>query len=271
MNDPARDADSTTPFILLHQMGKVASTAIAEALRRHPRVEPWQVQNTHTLNSVNFAQKRWFFSRPGRSMPPELETGLYLRENVLATGRPLRVISPFREPVARNVSSFFYSLDYYMPEIHRGDDVSMDVITEAFLKRMNHDVCARWFLDELYEPFGIDVYAEPFDHDRGFKTFHRDHVDALVFPFDLPDDRKADAIAGFLGIEPFEITRVNEASDRADAGLYKRFCRDAVLPPEYLDYQYGVPYARHFFTPDQIESFRAKWSSAPSGASAAAA
>ncbi len=267
MRDP--HADTTTPFILLHQMGKVASTAIADALRRHHRVQPWQVQNTHTLNSVNFAQKRWFFSQPGRSMPPELETGLYLREEVIPSGRPLRIISPFREPVARNVSSFFHSLDYYMPEVDRGADVPIDDVATAFLRRMNHDVCPRWFLDEIYEPFGIDVYQTPFDHDRGFTTFRRDHVELLVLRFDLPDERKAEIVAAFLGVETFEIVRTNQAADRADATLYKRFCREAALPRDYLDYQYATPFVRHFFTPDQIESFRARWSrSAPHAAAA---
>ena len=248
------------PFILIHQMGKVASTAIAEALRAHPDMERWQVQNTHTLNSYNHAQKRWFFSRAGRTMPPELGTGDYLLREVLPTDRPIHIISPFRDPVARNISSFFHSLDYYLPGVDRSQPVPTATLLDAFYARMRHEACVKWYFDEILEPFGIDVYATPFDHARAHQTYRSDRADLIIFPFDLPDPRKAALIAEFLGIAPFTLHRTNEAADRADAALYKRFIAEARLDDTYLDWMYGSRFARHFFTPDQLAALRARWS-----------
>lgn len=248
--------------IVVHQMGRVGSHSIVAALRAHGEIARGRVRSTHRLDRDSVAYERLYWSRQASGLPDSVAHNTEVLERAIPASRPLHVITPFRDPVPRNVSSFFYSLDAYMPE-HRDREPTTEELVEAFVTRFNHGEVLRWFTEEIHGPFGIDVYAEPFPTELGWKRCDRGRVKLLVLRHDLPDEIKAERIGELVGVRGLSIPRVNAGAERVTGELYERFLREARLPDDFLEYVYGSRYVRHFFPASEIEAMRARWLGEP--------
>ena len=73
-------------------------------------------------------------------------------------------------------------------------------------------------------------------------------------------DRAPDALRRFLRRpDAIPLPRTNVGADKAYADLYEDFL-DALRPSdEVLDRAYGSALVRHFYSPTEIASFRARW------------
>ncbi len=108
--------------------------------------------------------------------------------------------------------------------------------------------------------FGIDVYQTPFPVDQGYTVISEGRINLLVLRCELDDRTKARAIGDFLGLDEFEIVRSNVASDKSYAGQYAEFKRRIRIPPALLDQMYNSKFARHFYSSEERQRFRALWS-----------
>lgn len=246
-------------YVVIHQMGKVGSTSIREALNVHPQINTDRVANTHRLSVEHLGFATSTRQIMGRPLDQHHEEGLRVRRWMDESEAPIRLICPFREPVARTVSGFFYQLDTFARPLRLGTETTTQELLTAFYRGVHHLVPVTWFDEELFSPFGINVYAEPFDHDRGWVVRRAGRFEVLLLRSDVSDMVKAEAVAEFLQIEPFEIGRANTGEEVAHAELYKRFRAEATLDPRYLDWVYSTRFARHFFTAEAIAGFRERW------------
>jgi hypothetical protein len=121
-----------------------------------------------------------------------------------------------------------------------------------------------WLDAEVKTHFGIDIFQHPFPIERGYTAISHDNVSLLVLRCDLDDRTKAQAIADFIGLDKFEILRSNVASDKNYASPYSMFKQRIKLPPALLDQMYDSKFARHFFSREERELFRKRWSGAGS-------
>jgi hypothetical protein len=113
-------------------------------------------------------------------------------------GRKVDIISLVRDPIARNVSTFFYALDEFVPDWEqRGQSQSLDAeqLHGIFVAKTSFVLSAlNWFEEQLQPVFGIDVYATPFPTSRGYEI-SSDLANLLVHVEDV--DR---CVVRFLGI-----------------------------------------------------------------------
>lgn len=257
--------------LLVYQMGKVGSSTVAATLDALSL--PMPVFQIHSLTQTSLeADERFYFGANRSWLRPSgwpntvhLFTSYYLQDALahLQQGSKWKVITLVRDPVARNVSGFFESIEYRIPRFYERlaqGELSLAELTRFFVKHYdNHEVPLRWFDEELKTALGIDVYAQPFRHDQGYAILESAKADVLLLRLESLQHCYQEAFQQFLGLKEASLVTANDARDKAYYPTYQHFVQTATLPQSYLDHMYEAKVTRHFYSPAEIESFRAKW------------
>jgi len=274
------------PPVLVYQMGKVGSSSVRNALFRSRSRATRMVFMSHELLPIRkrdpaaieidpdlrpalldeIQDARRLFSE----LPTKLRMHWLLRErlytqrihaNFIARQRPVNVITLVREPIAANVSMFFQMFAQYVGVAQEDSPHSVAQLGRIFLERYVHSRPLTWFDAELRTTLGIDVFARDFPHARGYERYDRGPVRLLVLKSELDDAAKQGAIGEFLDLDGFEMRRSNVTARKREADLYDRFKRETSFDQAFLDRMYDSKYARHFYAPQELERFRARWTS----------
>lgn len=272
-----RDHHYTEPPLLIFQMGKVGSKTIRSSLQ--PLGLDRTLYHVHylTLDRINELEKerKRYFGTDKEHLLKHVWQYQYLHRQIASgfDGKRCQVITLTREPIGRNIATFFENLevtpleperrysiqsDYYDFEIVL-DAGNMDRLTELFFAKLNHDTPLTFFDQELKGMFGIDVFASEFPTSRGYKIYRDERADVLLIRLEDLNECARDAFGEFLGITDFALINTNVGSDKEYASLYKRFRDSIVLPQAYVDRMYTSKYARHFYSEQEIATFRARW------------
>lgn len=230
------------PPVFVFQMGKVGSYALHRALFKWwPGVV---VHRHHLWDRFDDAAIR------------------AIERSCFGGKRPVYLISLAREPIARNVSDFFETYEWYFGTSITERNETVPELQETFLSEHRHSVPLVWFDERLRPVTGIDVYASTFPP-RGYQEYHRENIHLLVMRTDLENKTKSEVVKKFLpdraeGVPSVE--RKNSANDKPYQELYGEFKAQFIPPKWYLEYMYNSRYARHFFTEDELTFFRKRWS-----------
>jgi hypothetical protein len=184
----------------------------------------------------------------------------------LRSGERLDIVTVVRDPVARNMSSFFQVAD-----LQYGIDLGaleaageLDEVTRLFLETFDeHDLPLRWLDDELRAATGVDLYESDFDVERGWSIVEGARARVLVLRTDRLADTFAGAVDAFLDRPGIALLQRNVSAEKATGGLYDEFRRQPRLPESYLDQMYSSRFARHFFTDDELADLRRSWTGVP--------
>lgn len=245
--------------ILVYQMGKVGSTSIARSLRVATNLPVLQL---HWLSDAGFG--RWVERTAGSGRKgPHYWGSVYFRKWLRRQARYWRIISPVREPVARNVSAFFQALDIWYPEYSENRRLPIAQLAKhvmsAFLDRYPHWIPLEWFDLELNEVFGINVFERPFNTELGYQIISTDSAAALILRLEDLDDILVPACREFFGVT-VSCERRNEARRGPHAPVYQFIRKNRLLPSDYVTAMYESSYARHFYSQAELESLALKWS-----------
>ncbi len=271
--------------ILIYQMGKVGSSSIRNSLFRcrDPRtrlvlmsheyfpirdrdadridIEPAyrDLLEREILHEQRVYQQFSLRQRLGRRFREKFYAERIYKTYVRSQRR-LRVITLVREPVANNISMFFQLLHRYIGAGRELSDCDVDELVGIFIEDYVHARPLTWLDAEIKTNFGIDVFQSPFPVHQGHTVISQGRISLLVLRCELDDRTKAQAIADFLGLDEFEIIHSNVASDKSYAGIYAEFKQRIKIPPTLLDQMYNSRFARHFYSMEEREHFRARWS-----------
>ena len=268
---------SGSPLIII-QMGKVGSKSVKRTLDALDLDMP--IYHSHLLTKARIAEtekKRKKFFRTSRESylkRPWLNQFLRTQIDKGLVDKKWKLITLTRDPVARNLSTFFENLevrllndndefviesDYY--DIHAltvtSDDVQ--VLTELFHDRVKHDSPLEFFDRELKGVFGVDVYGSEFPKSKGYKIYNDKIADVLLIRLEDLDYRAPEAFKEFLDIDNFILKHENIGSNKNYSAIYARFKREIYLSETYLDKFYNSKYMRHFYTEEEINTLREKW------------
>jgi len=266
--------------LLIHSMGKVGSKTIEHACKR---LECFDVFHTHALSRMVLEE----CCRQHDKLKPHMRNGLRVRREVLETGHPFKLVSATRDPLARNVSAFFQNLETYgfgKREIDAANGIVAALVSRyprlsaflrslgisrlvdpvndmvaMFMRNFPHSEPAYWFDAEIRDVIGIDLLAEPFDPEVGYATYAIGASSVLVLQVELPDARKEAVLRDFLQTPSLRLEQSNVGSQKGYAKAYRRFRAGIEFATEFLDEIYGSRYARHFYSAQQLEGFRARW------------
>jgi hypothetical protein len=249
--------------IVVYQMGKVGSRSVYDslcALRLGVKV-----YHIHLMNHLDEIEQglRKAFKNPNMSIEA-VEQGRALRREIQRdTDRPWCLISLVRDPVARNVSRFFQSLDEMDPQIRErctAGQVDVDELAHTLVTRWERHSDSQWFDTQVKEVFGIDVYARPFNTEQGFDAYVEGRFRMIVIRLENLDACFEEAIRQFLGIPRARLRTRNRSDDKWYGRIYREFITRVTLPVDYVQEVYASKFARHFYTCEELNRSRDRWS-----------
>jgi hypothetical protein len=257
------------PPLLVYSMARVGSSTVIRSI-----IGSWpgRTYRLHTLDRERLAEseaaaRRNFADR--RGIPRYIVNGLYFRALLDRDRdpRPLPVVSLVRDPVARNLSMFFHSLDRFGSRPELGERVRggvtpslIDDIARTFVEDFDHLRALTWFDTEIRPAFGIDVYSRAFPHAAGFDICEGERARLLILRLEDLDRCAPQAFAAFLDL-PLRLHRSNEGQGKFYNEAYRLTRRNLRLPQALLDSIYESSMVRHFYTADEIALFRERWQS----------
>jgi hypothetical protein len=267
-------------LLIVYQMGKVGSTTIVESLKAWNSQAP--VLQVHVLSqeAIQKAQKGYYGeSRSvfrGSQLPEtkHLFLSYYLRSalNSNRANPRWKIITLVREPLAVAISLFFFSVDThqqspFLPDFYSryyAGDITSEQLAQRFLEvfgegsnELKRILC--WFETEFKTVSGVDVYSFNFPKEAGYQLFQEEFADVLLLKLERLDQCYGDAFKQFLQVQNFRLVTANTASRKRYYPAFKEFMQSVRLPREYLDAVYGSDYVRHFYTDEEIDSFRRTW------------
>ncbi len=252
--------------VLVHQMARVGSVTVIRALRA--RFPDANLFHTHYLHPATIAEYRSRFRRlrdvTGRPGLHREFMAAELLHRSSALPRPWRVVSLVRDPMARIVSAFFKHFDLNHPEL--GTDFlqtrNVQSLIELFLgpEDPECDFALRWFDHEVRDVLDIDVFATPFPRPKGFQTYSSRAADLLLLRLEDLNRVGADALGAFFETEPIALEHQNRSRDAGYGATFAAFKAALRVPPAYLDAVYSSALATHFYTEDEIDALRERWS-----------
>ncbi|MBV8519429.1 MAG: hypothetical protein JO197_18705 [Acidobacteria bacterium] len=238
-------------------MAKVGSTAVLEALQRR-RLRPYHV---HRMNAEHIARmlagrraKGWYEA----PLQPHDRYGPLLRESIIRRGKRVRVVTLVRDPIARNLSSYFEHLDAIWSTRDAHEKIAMDELCRGFFERYTHDEPLTWFDDELLPVLGIDVYQLPFPAE-GHLVIRTPQCELLILKAELSDAQKSAALSRFFGMRGIDVRRANDTGTQSNGEAFRRFIEAIRLTPDYVDRMLDSRYTRHFYGDEERVALRRRW------------
>lgn len=237
-----------TPVV--YSMGKVATSAISGAMQR----AGLPVHHIHTLDERKLLASAKRSIDQGDFPAPHICESMSWRGRLFTHPDKCLYISLVRDPIARNLSAFFENIKNFL-----GPDYAErppKQILDIFLTKYNHQGPLTWFDREFKAQLGIDVYATPFD--KKAKYVRLQGSNTLIFRADCPDDVVARILSESLG-QRILVTPENVSATKAYGDTYKQIKAIARFAPKFLDTMYDTDFVRHFWTEEEINTFREQW------------
>lgn len=180
---------------------------------------------------------------------------------------PLMMICPFREPVAASLSLRFYNDSFSNIPSHGRQDPyrlcyqplcnSDPAHPEAHLHWMEN-----WIEHELTNLYGVDLYSQPFDTQKGYQIIERENLKILVITLEA-FSHLAEILSEFYQCpaDSFQPIPVSEARSTDAAGRYASFHSAYRIPATMARRIYDSKIMRHLYSDESLNSFKDKWTS----------
>jgi glycosyltransferase involved in cell wall biosynthesis len=253
---------------LIYQMGKVGSSSIYKALKeQYPTVPIYHIhylEQTRLRDSITWHNENNFPQLPEHLLVSKA-LGNFLSKNKQKI--KWKIISLARDPIALQASIIFQNLEEAFSRIIDRDRDNVDMrkatgMVEEFLSdyatRESHFV--NWFDNEIKEVFGIDIYAYPFDKERGYSIINKDNVDILLLKFEKLNECFTDAFLNFSGSNNIQLPHANIGSEKQYGPDYRKLTNSLKLPESLCRDIYATKLVQHFYSAQEITAFMEKWS-----------
>lgn len=224
-----------------------------------------EVFHAHMLDPVHFTRKNNIFVPPTKAgLCPEDQPAQWPLAEALRTGDRITLVTAVRDPVAVNVSWFFFGLQRWLRSPSPVDPASIPFATleEVFHEVFPHEGVLHWFSEEWTRVTGVSMDAlAPVQKEGSVTVPFASQGRACVLSAHLPDTRKAAVLESFLAVQPGSISfpRVNRGNDRPSPEIYERLKKLVASDHAYLERMYASEYARCFFGRTQLSAFQASW------------
>jgi hypothetical protein len=252
-------------IILVHQMGRAGSMTTVNTLRASGVSTP--VFHCHWLNQETIRQRMaWLDGKKDSLQPLNIRVSRRIAEelNTAGTGRRRwKLVSVFREPIGRNVSAFFLSIQVFVEDFFqrypRGE-LSNEQLLSAFLEKFPHDEPLEWFDREVRDVFGLDVYEHEFDPDQGYRVIRHGNTDLLLIKLETLNSCYRDAFGDFLGVDVSDLKQTHVTEADPAYSMYKDFAQQLKLPRHYVDRMCQSRYMKHFYSSTERDALLRRWS-----------
>jgi hypothetical protein len=258
---------SGQPPILIYQMGKVGSATVHETLVHANLSQP--VYHVHFLSYDGIKNAEEFFRNLRNPINPgHLRRSKVLRQIIDRNGRKKwKVITLVREPIGRDISDFFQTLDRYHPELVENGEIKTSEVSELLVKNFssydpNADYTSTWLDKELKNVFGVDVYAQRFDVERGYSIIRdRGKADVLILRLEDLNANLEKSLVEFLDVSnPIKMMKSNIGIDKKYSVAYRDVLEEIRISEACCRKIYSSRYAQQFYDEKMLSEFTKRWS-----------
>ena len=266
--------------IFVYSVGKVGSLTITETLKN--LVDDRNIHHFHVLRPERMA----VYEKFRRKKFPDIDGGdlryvwrcqyIYKIIKNSSHDEKWKIITLVRDPVARNISDFFEnsrfkidntsgvtkiraSSEWYGYNVTIVDNDLSELIN-IFMEKYDHDRPLNYFDLEFKRVLGIDLYGLDFPKAQGYKIIECKDADILILKLERLNDCAAVALKEFLQIDNFVLSNRNVSSDKDYAKTYAQFKKNITFPNGFLNKIYSSKMARHFYSSEEINAFKQRWS-----------
>ena len=179
--------------------------------------------------------------------------------------RKMKIITVVREPISRNMSSYFQ--DIHIPLMHIAANHSMvnpkntnisKLISEYF-RNFNQNFGINWFDNELKKYFGVDAYKYEFNKEKGYDIIKKGNIEVLIIKYEKLGEVGEKCIGDFIGNSEFRIVNRNTSQEKWYSPVYENFKKEIKFDDIYLDDMLNNKYVKHFYTEEEILGFYNKY------------
>jgi len=233
--------------VILYQMGKVGSSSLKATL------EHYEFKSLHI--------HRYYFrnnERPTNLKRLIVKARHNTKLNSLLKSKKVKVITLYRDPLPRNISSFFQNLDVYFTKKEM-KNLNYEKLKQKFNTSFRfHNTPNNWFDIELKRKLDIDVFEFPFDKEKGYSIIKKGNIELLVCTTSKINTLEKE-FAQFLELDEFKLINKNVGNNKWYRDLYKEF-KDKYKPSEeILSKLYESKTINHFYLASIIKTMRNKW------------
>lgn len=116
-----------------------------------------------------------------------------------------------------------------------------------------------WFDYEINKFFGIDVYAYPFDKEKGYSVIEKGNIKILLLKIECLQSLES-VIGDFICDSDYKLVDKNMAEGKIYHYAYREFKENVKISPEYFNYYYGGNSKyEHFYSSKEIEQNYKYW------------
>lgn len=248
--------------LLVYQNGKVGSSTISSSL--------WEsgIRNAHIHR---------FFKRKSNDKFTEMIYGDQLTDFIDESNdfqfleyikkikdaiKGKKIITMVRDPIAVDLATIFqwmgtgYIDRYFTEQLKNGNDFSKAVV--GFMLKIQNRLFD-WFDEELKKICDVDVFAYPFDCEKGYTIIENQDIKILLLKAEKIS-QMGEVIRKFIGNDQFELLNTNMGKDKDYAHIYEKIKEKIVLPREYIDFYYKENnQVSHFYNKAEQENMKKKW------------
>lgn len=130
---------------------------------------------------------------------------------------------------------------------------------EYVMTQLDSDVEFMWFDKELKELTGTDIFAYPFDKEKGYAWIKEGNVEILVLKMEQMD-KNEEIVGKFVELQDLKYVNSNIGEGKYSKYIYQELKKQFSLQTDWLRaYYMGNERFLHFYSETEIDSFCNRW------------
>ena len=257
-------------------MGKVGSTAIVNSLSNLSS----DIYHVHSLVPAKLNKTCRVLMDKKLGIPHHVKQSMHLIDHVLHRDSPIKIITPIRNPLERNMSAFFQELSTEViidDSLRKGLAISswikvigflpipnewknyiiqhtsfrtlhknLACLIEHFKSSYRHRIPLDWMDDELKQALHIDVYDHDFG-EAGFQIYRNKNVELLILRSELSNTIKTQVIEQFLNKKIQPIKSDHLSNKKLYGKAFDSFKSQIEFDEDFLKVFRDSKYFNHFY------------------------
>lgn len=195
---------------------------------------------------------------------------MFLKEDFLKLNKPIKLITAVRDPIARDISTLYQGLEFITsspmidklnlqlvsPHIMSGGGDAQRIFDLLFNSKSGETPLLKFF--DNFSKHIFDLSAHPFNQQLGYSIIKDGNLE--IFTFQLEKlNLLAPIMSDWLN-SPFDnFILSNPSSNKWLANSYNIAKSSLRIHPDYLEKLYSSSWIKHFYSIEDINSFKARW------------
>jgi hypothetical protein len=251
-----------SPPIIILTPGKVGSSSVYYTLKKESTHQVFHIHNFSKAGIEKSIRDHIHSNR--KSKPLHLIVSKILRKKLKTYTGKLFIISIIREPISREISSFFQNSDQYKDILENKKlEIDIDVAQKILKEKFETNICnelQEWFDLEIKGNFGIDVFAEKFDYEKKYVISNNNNNHLLLLKMEDLDAVFPIAIKNLLNLgAPLQLQKANVGDDKHYASTYKNIKKNIKLDDKTINQIVNSSFFQNFYLEDKSKIID-KWS-----------